>query len=374
MPELSPGPELPPPAIVILSRNPHVTVRLNSDTVLRNLRLTNSQNNTVIDIDSSRIKDNHDESYEITLDSAMAPGLYSPVYELETRGQISTRTQTRALWVLDKAPESITFAYLSDTHTGDPRAGLSSAAVNPDERRRLVYEAACAAGVDFMIVTGDIVSVPTEYKKEYRQAVREFTGDVTVPLFLVPGNHDMYATSASGKNTDGMYYWHSFFGPYYYSVSIGSYTLVITDSFDWPRQARNFMNQTLMQQAGSYDGGGMGAEQFGWLKTTLDEQSGRTVLVFGHHLFRDYAEPNGSVPDMVSPDEVLNLLAAQGVKNYFAGHNHRNFMEEKNGVTQRTVVSASSDIPDGASWGFDKCTAVADAVTCEFVPVVQKDN
>ena len=134
------------------------------------------------------------------------------------------------------------------------------------------------------------------------------------------------------------------------------------------------MNQTLMQKAGSYDGGGMSASQFDWLKNTLDAETGRTVLAFGHHLFRDFAAPNGSVPEMVSPDDVLNLLAAHEVKDYFAGHNHRNSMEVKNGVTLRTVVSASSDIPGEKAWGFNKCTARASGVTCEFVPVVQKEN
>jgi 3',5'-cyclic AMP phosphodiesterase CpdA len=302
------------------------------------------------------------------------PGLYSLEITTSVDGDEVTETFARSVWVMKSAPGRVTFAHLADTHTGDPRAAMSPSVEQPDERREKVLRAACASGVDFVIVTGDIVSVPGNYPKEYKEAFSQFEQFVSCPLFLVPGNHDQYTTHASKKSADGAAFWQRYFGEDKYAFSIGQYAFVAVNTYDWPAQYRNFMNQPLMRQVGSYSSGAMSRGQYIWLDQTLAGLSDKHTLVFGHHLFRDFSTKNSSVPDLEAPDHVLGLLASHGVKYYFAGHNHRNTGETVQGVTLSTVVSAASDIPDDASWGFRKCTAENESVSCEFISVVPRTD
>ncbi len=378
-------PRMTQPAIVVLNGNaPVINVQaLNAKDAAYSFEITDPASGaivaarealTVTDVPGVSSVHCENQNLMVQLPASLAPGLYSLRVTSVIDGESSTETIPRSVWVLAQEPDTVTFAHVSDTHAGDPRAAMAPSAETPDERREKVYRAACASGVDFVILTGDLVSVPGNYKNEYRQAYEDIEAHVSCPVFAVPGNHDLYTTHAAKESADGRTFWKRYFGEERYAFSIGRFTFVITNTYDWPAQYRNFMNQPLMRQVGSYSSGAMSLEQYDWLDQTLGALSGKTTLVFGHHLFRDYSTKNSEVPGLAAPDRVLDLLAARGVTHYFAGHNHRNTEETARGVTLSTVVSAASDIPEDASWGFRKCTAHRDTVSCEFQSVVQRTD
>lgn len=284
--------------------------------------------------------------------------------------------ETKFAWTPDKSPKELTFAFLSDTHAGDPRAGLSPSKITPDERRQRVFKAANSGGAQFVVFTGDVVSVPGDYKNEYPAACDEISGTFGIPLIFAPGNHDLYNTSPKSPKTDGLTFWRKYFGPEYYATRIGKFTFVSLDTYDWPAKYRNFMDSALLKKAGSYTEGAMSREQFEWLKNTLETEgkTGQTIVVLGHHRptenFADVDEK--VVPGLVKPSEIMKLLSDNHVKYFLAGHIHANTDTTVDGIRFITVSSASAQIPAGESWGYKLCRLSAESLKCEFVPVVKE--
>jgi len=86
---------------------------------------------------------------------------------------------------MDKPPAELVFAHVSDLHVGDPRSSLTPSIISPDERRARVLKAADKSGAHFMLITGDMVSVPGDYKNEYPQSQKELLEYVTIPMFIL---------------------------------------------------------------------------------------------------------------------------------------------------------------------------------------------
>jgi len=300
-------------------------------------------------------------------------GLYGLRATVKTDTGEATDFQPRSVWVLDRAPGEITFAHLADPHVGDPRATLAKSKETPTERRLTVYRAASESGAQFVIITGDIVSVPGNCKVEYPQAYQELLDTVKIPLFLTTGNHDLYSASGSDPKADGLTFWHRWFGPDRQSFSLGSAFFLLLNTYDWPRENRNFINQLLMQQSGSYASGAVSGEQLTWAKEELAaaKEAGSPAVCAGHH-----SPPGNLAPVMektpassVPRDEVADTLAA-GCLAFLAGHTHRTASNDYKGMKVYVAGSASSDIPPDQSWGYNICKVKISDVSCEFIPVV----
>jgi len=286
-----------------------------------------------------------------------------------------TDTQPRSVWA-PGAVDELTFAVVSDTHAGDPRAGLSPSKLTPTERRLKVLEAAASSGASFIIITGDVVSVPGDYKNEYAEACGEFEKTINIPMFLAPGNHDLYTTTSKPSKADGLAFWNKYFGPLYYSFNIGRFAFVALDTYDWPVNLRNFMDSTLLKKTGSYTEGAMGAEQFAWLGKTLDEQSaaGRTIVAFGHHTPANFARTDAVAANgLVAPDDVAKLLSGNACC-LLAGHVHADTESSLGAMKIITTTSASAQIADGASWGYRLCNLKPGEIECKSVPVVAQEE
>jgi len=307
------------------------------------------------------------------------PGLYTLKAEAGVADAQLTGDSPRSVWVMEKPPEELVFAHVSDLHVGDPRSSLTPSIISPDERRARVLKAADKSGAHFMLITGDIVSVPGDYKNEYPQAQKELLEYVTIPMFVLPGNHDLYTTTVNSPKPDGLTYWKNNFGPLYYSFDIGKYAFIMLDTYDWPLKYRNFMNSTFLKKVGSYTEGAMGAEQFGWLKNILSEEklAGRFIIACGHHVPPDKFAPidQAAIPGMATREEVAGLLSESGVKYYLAGHIHKVSVDEYHGMKMMTVGTAGGQLPpDVNEWGYDLCTLKSDALNCHFVPVVDQNT
>ncbi len=98
---------------------------------------------------------------------------------------------TRALKILHAA----------DLHMDSPFEGLSSAkaALRRTEQRALLGRLSALAkseGVDLVLLSGDLLDGGFAYR-ETLDALSAFLGEVSVPVFIAPGNHDFYSARSA---------------------------------------------------------------------------------------------------------------------------------------------------------------------------------
>ncbi len=281
----------------------------------------------------------------------------------------------RSVWVREEGNKEITFALVSDPHVGDPRASLSPSVETPTERRIKVYRAAAASGADFILLTGDIVSVPGDYVNEYAQAYRELTENIKIPVFAAPGNHDLYSSSPTAKSADGLNFWRKYFGPDHYEFNVDGFDFIVMNTYNWPLKYRNFMNQSLMESAGSYQQGAVGRKQYEWLSETLARASGakKKIICVGHHTPPgNLAKTN--VEGIVKPADVFELLKKYNIEAFIAGHVHTNTDSNVDGIREITTTSASSHVGPGGDWGYKLCKTKDSELTCSYIKVIDSKD
>lgn len=368
-------PTLANPEIVNLSSGNTMTIRLSAGNKLIKAALIDADAN-VNDIFDSDILSSGNESYVAGFKADIKPGLYDFKVTVKSESGEIADIQPRSVWIIASAPDVIKFAYISDSHVGDPRASMSKSTIKPKERRLKIFTEAASSGAQFVIMTGDIVSVPGDYKNEYKEAYQEILDDIKIPVFIAPGNHDLYTTSDKNPKQDGAVFWNDYFGSLYYAFRIGNYLFVSIDTYDWPKPFRNFMNQPLMNKMGSYAEGAMGIKQFEWLKAQLSaaDKSGFTIICLAHHSpLNGFANIDKKItPELVPAADVLSLLERYRVKYYLSGHIHSNTERVVGSIDFMTVTSASAQIPDDSSWGYKICSIAERNIKCDFVPVVEQ--
>jgi 3',5'-cyclic AMP phosphodiesterase CpdA len=201
------------------------------------------------------------------------------------------------------------FLMLADTQLG------MHASDKNFEQEKANYEFAVAAinrlKPKFVIILGDLVNKPGD-----RDQLREFlkisrTIDPFIPLYLVPGNHDV----GQAPTPETLAAYRKNIGRDYYSFREGPvYGIVLNSGLIC--EPKNVMDEYERQNE--------------WLRRELEaaQSSGAAhIIVFQHHpLFtQDALEPAqwGSVPpERRKP--LLELLHRYGVRHVFAGHVHRN--------------------------------------------------
>lgn len=256
---------------------------------------------------------------------------------------------------------------------------------------------------DFIIDLGDTFmtdKLPVKNKETYKNQYllqRSYIDTVghSVPLFLVPGNHDGeagYALDGTGNNIavqslqfrqqyfpnpepDGFYTGNSvnekFTGPRqdYYAWEWGDALFVVLDPY-W---------YTTTKPGGKTDGWGwtLGETQYQWLKQTLETSPAPYKFVFAHHLvggdpqgrggteFASLYEWGGNNPDgsygfdQYRPGwgvPVHQLLVDNHVTAFFHGHDHFFAKQELDGITYQEVpqpaTSSSPKDSPGAEYGY----------------------
>jgi 3',5'-cyclic AMP phosphodiesterase CpdA len=189
-------------------------------------------------------------------------------------------------------------AQLSDLHLGAEWAGF-----DPAPRLRRVVDAVLALPnrVDAVIVTGDVAGdgKPGEYA-----LARELLAPLSVPVHVLPGNHDdraelRRAFGLSGEGAD----------PISYTAQVGPLRLVAFDS-------------TVPGQ----DFAEFPAEGLRWLDRALAEEPGRPTLLAMHHsplatAIEEWDGVNMPAPARAALGEVL--AAHPQVRAVVGGHLHR---------------------------------------------------
>ncbi|HEX8084983.1 MAG TPA: phosphodiesterase [Solirubrobacteraceae bacterium] len=190
---------------------------------------------------------------------------------------------------------TVLLAQISDLHVGvdDDRAAENAARA---------VEAVASWAPDAVLVSGDLASGPAE--GEYER-VRELLAPLSMPVHLLPGNHD---------DPDGM---RAVLGapgepgtPLQYAADVGPLRLVVAD--------------TTLRGRGD---GALGAERLAWLDATLAEQRDRPTLLAMHHPPLLLGNPAMDEFRLAPEDRaaVARLLERhRHVIRVLCGHMHRN--------------------------------------------------
>jgi 3',5'-cyclic AMP phosphodiesterase CpdA len=197
--------------------------------------------------------------------------------------------QHNAVRVLKGFSEDYRFVHLTDVHVGDPRLYVQQ---SPPENRGIlpsvlvqkIIEEIEFLDPEFIVVSGDLV-FGGPYSPEYAWAF-ELVRRFSLPLFMVPGNHDGYA-SGEGLLRDGLEDWKQVIGPPYYSFNYGGKQhFACLNTYDGPASRRDGWYVAVRQW-----GGFMGPDQLAWLAQDLQNagREGRDSVIVAHH------DPRGNI-------------------------------------------------------------------------------
>jgi 3',5'-cyclic AMP phosphodiesterase CpdA len=269
-------------------------------------------------------------------------------YHLTVEGRSLRDTQPNAVRITGVVSPEYRFAVLADHQLWDPSWKIHdpdrSARDWPrrgetDENRAMARQQLAELALldpDFVIHAGDLL-FGLDYAREYDEAWR-FMQESPVATFMVPGNHDGYATYGvqlagtplrlaaglaachhlvkppfdwprafallqcvygdikgflfSQLRRDGLSYWRRTFGPLYYAWDHGDLHFVALNTYDGtPARRHSYalyvdaLDLHLGAPAVDNFGGELGEEQLRWLADDLARarRMGKTVVVIGHH-------------------------------------------------------------------------------------------
>ena len=166
------------------------------------------------------------------------------------------------------------------------------------------------SGADLVVHTGDL-SVDGADKDDDIAFCMDLMREVSAPMLLVPGNHDVghLPGSLQPVNAGRLERWRRLVGPDYWMEDAGSWRLIGLDSL-------------LMGFDDAED-----EAQFEWLRSALESRGGRRVALFAHKpLFVDAPGEGDTGYWSVRPAQrqrLYDLIAAHDVALFASGHLHR---------------------------------------------------
>ena len=226
-------------------------------------------------------------------------------------------------------------AIVSDTHVNEKEDFSASpypanAEANP--RARHVFSQVNQIGPDFTIHLGDMVN-PVPELESYGPAADNFhsiAADLTAPIHLVPGNHDIGDKPvkwmpAGMVNSEFIALYRKHFGKDYYAVvHKGCHFVVI--------------NAPLMNSGDPAE-----AEQAAWLEDYMARHQSERIFLFSHYppYISDPAEP-GSYDNIEEPARswFLDLIRTYRPEALFSAHVH-NFWYDRIGETEYYITPST---------------------------------
>ena len=207
----------------------------------------------------------------------------------------------------------------------------------------------------FVIITGDMIH--RHYKKNQVEAYRSViaTVDKDIPVFHIPGNHDMpkYADAPRKQYLDN-------FGYERFSFEYGGYGFIGINS-----------NALVCDTLPAYIDA---AEQLEWMYGELKKYDHlKGTFVFAHHppvLAKGSPVKHKSEWNEPYRTQYVRLLKQHGVKGIFAGHTHYGETTEIDGIPVFTTVASSYPLY-GSPTGYLSVTITPDG---SFHPTPQLMN
>jgi predicted phosphodiesterase len=244
-------------------------------------------------------------------------------YDLDVTGFVYTpvpvneRFEMSVQWNSDHPPRETTIAGSDYTVFvgSDPHVG------GTNNLSRMV-SMATEEGAAMIAIAGDLT---TGWEEDYDIAVAELEGAGTIPVCVVPGNHDLYF--------GGWDSFYSYFGASAYTMEV--HTSDTSDLF-------------VFLDSG---GGTLGPKQLEWLKQLLPEEreAHRYVTVVTHvNFFRNRFTTSTNIlnEELIV---LLDLFAKHSVDIVIQGHDHKRH-EELFGSTTYITLDALKDGTGNASF------------------------
>jgi Icc protein len=176
---------------------------------------------------------------------------------------------------------------------------------------------------DIVLATGDLVD--SGQLAEYRH-VRELLAPLTMPVYLIPGNHD--ERSALRNEFSDHAYLPRDAAFLQYAVDAGPLRLIALDTVV-PRQ----------------DGGTLCEERLAWLADRLDEARNKPAVIFMHH--PPFATGIGFM-DEAGLDDVNGLARIVArhpqIERILCGHLHRSIQARFHGALASTCPSTAHQV------------------------------
>ena len=218
-------------------------------------------------------------------------------------------------------PAGLQFVQISDSHIG------FSKPANPDVtetlRAAIAKIKAASAAPEFVLHTGDLthLSKPAEF-----DTLQQVLSEVKVPVFYVPGEHDILEDDGKsylerfGKNTHGAG-WHSFDHSGVHFIGL--------------------VNVVNLKAGGL---GSLGAEQLAWLERDVKHlKSSTPIVVFAHiPLWSIYPEWGWGTDDSA---QALSYLKRFGSVSVLNGHIHQVMQKVEGHITFHTAMSTAFPQP-----------------------------
>lgn len=231
---------------------------------------------------------------------------------------------------------------------GDPQIGMSGYSNDLACFSRAV-ETINALQPDFVLVCGDMVDKADERSFADFNAAR---AALTMPSWCVPGNHDIGYTPDEPSLT--LYRKH--FGKDYYMFEHKGDTFVCANTQFWKKQVPG--ESEIHDQ---------------WFADTLAgvARNGRYLFVVFHYpLFVETPDEKEHMFNLPADKrkELLRLCSSSSVDAVLAGHAHRSFTNEYDGI--QLVNSETTSInTDKRPHGFRLWRVSPDGICHEFIPV-----
>ncbi|MEM6761082.1 MAG: metallophosphoesterase [Pseudomonadota bacterium] len=217
------------------------------------------------------------------------------------------------------------FAVISDTHVNpDEDTCNAPFPVNSRANRRLRHVIADLnrRDIDFVVHLGDLLHPVPETGPLYvaaAAAYRALVADLAVPIWHVPGNHDIGDTPVKGApaspSTEAMIAaWTREFGDQYHAFSHGDVRFILLNA--------QLLNSGLPDEA----------RQAAWFEGELASVTGRVMVMLHHppYLCCPDEAPHYDNTDPPGRSWLLNLIEKHAVEALFAGHAH-NFWYDRGG-------------------------------------------
>ncbi len=246
------------------------------------------------------------------------------------------------LATLEKIPGKFSFVVIGDNRSGD------------DIYKKLVSLIVVRKPA-FVVNTGDMIAIPGD--KQAWTRFWEMSKPITMPYFLVVGNHDAHPNMPLSEKT----YKEQVDLPgneLYYSFTAGNSLFIVLDSFIDDQEKR------IM------------GEQLKWLEAILANSTQKHKFVFLHHpLYTDPGKGHHSHDSIDKYPESRDRLAALfkkfGVDAVFSGHEHYYEKRIVDGITY--VITGGGGAPmyeNEESGGFNHFVLVTvdgDKVSAEVI-------
>ncbi len=205
--------------------------------------------------------------------------------------------------------QSYKFAWITDTHIGFPDADieLDSVVQSINANKELL----------FVIASGDIAE---KGSNEELETAKEILDRLTIPLHIIPGNHDTKWSESGCTKFDELWDDDRFYFEQGEDVFVG-------------------LNSGIPWKGG---GGHFKPEDISWLDEQLEEiDSTKEIYFVSHHPLND---------DIDNWFTVVNILHDKNVRVAMNGHGHDNKIDKFNGIPAVMVRSTLSK--KKKSWGY----------------------